>query len=74
MQSAIIRKTRYLPRSSGARGEPSGDSEGSGRAPGAGEPATCPTAAAVGNAVFDATGVRLRRTPFRSDRVKAAFT
>jgi nicotinate dehydrogenase subunit B len=41
---------------------------------GAGEPATCPTAAAVGNAVFDATGVRLRRTPFRPDRVKAAFS
>ena len=41
---------------------------------GAGEPATCPTAAAVGNAVFDATGVRLRQTPFRSDRVKAAFS
>ena len=41
---------------------------------GAGEPATCPTAAAVGNAVFDATGVRLRQTPFRPDRVKAAFS
>jgi nicotinate dehydrogenase subunit B len=41
---------------------------------GAGEPATCPTAAAVGNAVFDATGTRLRQTPFRPDRVKAAFS
>ncbi|HJU18998.1 MAG TPA: molybdopterin cofactor-binding domain-containing protein [Stellaceae bacterium] len=41
---------------------------------GAGEPATCPTAAAVGNAVFDATGSRLRQTPFRPDRVKAAFS
>jgi nicotinate dehydrogenase subunit B len=41
---------------------------------GAGEPATCPTAAAVSNAVFDATGVRLRQTPFRPDRVKAAFS
>jgi nicotinate dehydrogenase subunit B len=41
---------------------------------GAGEPATCPTAAAVGNAVFDATGIRLRETPFRPDRVKAAFS
>jgi nicotinate dehydrogenase subunit B len=41
---------------------------------GAGEPATCPTAAAVSNAVFDATGVRLRQTPFRPDRVKAALS
>jgi CO/xanthine dehydrogenase Mo-binding subunit len=29
--------------------------------------------AAVGNAVFDATGVRLRAVPFRPDRVKAAL-
>ncbi|HKJ95278.1 MAG TPA: molybdopterin cofactor-binding domain-containing protein, partial [Gammaproteobacteria bacterium] len=41
---------------------------------GGGEPSTCPTAAAVSNAVFDATGVRLRQTPFRPDRVKAALT
>jgi CO/xanthine dehydrogenase Mo-binding subunit len=27
----------------------------------------------VGNAVFDATGVRLRQTPFRPERVKAAL-
>ncbi|MGH7073494.1 MAG: molybdopterin cofactor-binding domain-containing protein [Stellaceae bacterium] len=40
---------------------------------GAGEPSTCPTAAAISNAVFDATGVRLRETPFRPDRVKAAM-
>ncbi|HTU54400.1 MAG TPA: molybdopterin cofactor-binding domain-containing protein [Acetobacteraceae bacterium] len=41
---------------------------------GAGEPSTCPTAAVVSNAVFDATGVRLRQTPFRPDRVKAALS
>jgi CO/xanthine dehydrogenase Mo-binding subunit len=29
--------------------------------------------AAIGNAVFDATGVRLRRVPFTSERVKAAL-
>lgn len=41
---------------------------------GAGEPATCPTAAAISNAVFDAAGVRLRQTPFRPERVKATMT
>jgi nicotinate dehydrogenase subunit B len=40
---------------------------------GAGEPATCPTAAAISNAVFDATGVRLRQVPFRPDRFKSAL-
>lgn len=41
---------------------------------GGGEPSTCPTAAVVSNAVFDAVGVRLRRTPFRPERVKAAMS
>ncbi|MCW8306461.1 molybdopterin-dependent oxidoreductase [Acidiphilium sp. PA] len=41
---------------------------------GGGEPSTCPTAAVISNAVFDATGVRLREIPFRSDRVKALLT
>jgi CO/xanthine dehydrogenase Mo-binding subunit len=40
---------------------------------GVGEPATVPTAAAVGNAIFDATGVRLRRVPFTPARVLAAL-
>ena len=40
---------------------------------GVGEAATAPVAAAVGNAVFDATGVRLRRAPFTAARVKAAL-
>ena len=41
---------------------------------GVGEPATTLAAAAISNAVFDATGVRLRRAPFTPDRVKAALT
>jgi len=40
---------------------------------GAGEPSTCPTAAVIGNAVFDAIGVRLRQTPFRPERVHTAM-
>ncbi len=40
---------------------------------GAGEAATAPVAAAVANAVFDATGVRLRTVPFTAERVKAAL-
>ena len=39
---------------------------------GAGEAASAPVAAALGNAVFDATGVRLRRVPFTAERVRAA--
>jgi len=38
---------------------------------GAGEPACKPLIAAVANAIFDATGVRLRRVPFRDERVLA---
>jgi CO/xanthine dehydrogenase Mo-binding subunit len=40
---------------------------------GAGEAAHKPMIAAVANAVFDATGVRLRRVPFRAERVLAAL-
>jgi CO/xanthine dehydrogenase Mo-binding subunit len=38
---------------------------------GAGEAASSPVAAALANAVFDATGVRLRSVPFTSGKVKA---
>jgi CO/xanthine dehydrogenase Mo-binding subunit len=31
-------------------------------------------AAAIANAIFDATGVRLRRVPFTPGNVKAAFS
>ncbi len=40
----------------------------------AGEPSSRPMAAAIANAVFDATGVRLRRVPFTPDRVRAALS
>lgn len=40
---------------------------------GAGEPSSRPTAAAINNAIFDATGVRIRRVPFTPARVKAAL-
>jgi len=40
---------------------------------GAGEAAMKPTIAAVANAIFDATGVRMRRVPFRKERVLAAL-
>jgi CO/xanthine dehydrogenase Mo-binding subunit len=41
---------------------------------GAGEPSSRPTAAAINNAIFDATGVRIRRAPFTAERIKAALT
>ena len=43
------------------------------RSTGGGEPSTCPTAAVISNAVYDAVGVRLRQRPFRPARVKAAM-
>jgi nicotinate dehydrogenase subunit B len=39
---------------------------------GAGESAIRPVAAAIGNAIFDATGIRLRRAPFTPERIKPA--
>jgi nicotinate dehydrogenase subunit B len=41
---------------------------------GAGEPSIRPMAAAIANAIFDATGVRLRRVPFSPDRVKQSLS
>jgi nicotinate dehydrogenase subunit B len=41
---------------------------------GAGEASTRPVAAAIANAIFDATGVRVRRAPFTPERVKSALT
>jgi CO/xanthine dehydrogenase Mo-binding subunit len=40
---------------------------------GAGETSVTVMAAAIGNAVFDATGARLREVPFTPDRVRAAL-
>jgi nicotinate dehydrogenase subunit B len=40
---------------------------------GAGEASLKPTMAAIANAIYDATGVRIRRVPFRDDRVLAAL-
>jgi len=40
---------------------------------GAGEPSIRPVAAAIANAIFDATGVRMRRVPFSPDRVRQAM-
>ena len=40
---------------------------------GAGEAATAPVAASLANAIFDATGVRLRSVPFTVARLKAAL-
>ena len=41
---------------------------------GAGEPSIRPVAAAIANAIFDATGVRIRRVPFSPNRVKQALS
>ena len=41
---------------------------------GAGEPSIRPVAAAIANAIFDATDVRIRRVPFSPDRVKQALS
>jgi nicotinate dehydrogenase subunit B len=40
---------------------------------GAGEPSHVTTAAAVANAIFDATGARVRQIPFTPDRIKMAL-
>ena len=44
-----------------------------GPAMGAGETAVTVVAAALGNAVFNATGARIRQVPFTPERVKAAL-
>jgi nicotinate dehydrogenase subunit B len=40
---------------------------------GAGEGSTRPTAGALANAIFDATGIRLRQAPFTPERLKAGM-
>jgi nicotinate dehydrogenase subunit B len=43
-------------------------------ATGAGETSITIVAAAIGNAIFDATGARIRQSPFTPERVKAALS
>ena len=43
-------------------------------ATGAGETAITVVAGAIGNAIFDATGARIRQVPFTAERIKAAIT
>ena len=40
---------------------------------GAGEPSTRTVPAAIANAIFDATGLRMRRVPITPERMKAAL-
>ena len=40
---------------------------------GAGESASVPSAAAIANAIYDATGVRFREVPFTPERIKAGL-
>jgi nicotinate dehydrogenase subunit B len=40
---------------------------------GAGESASVPSAAAIANAIYDATGVRFREVPFTPDRIRAGL-
>ena len=42
-------------------------------ASGAGEPSTRTVPAAIANAIYDATGVRIRRVPITPERIKAAL-
>jgi nicotinate dehydrogenase subunit B len=42
-------------------------------ATGAGETAITIVPAVIGNAIFDATGIRLRKVPLTAERVKAAL-
>jgi CO/xanthine dehydrogenase Mo-binding subunit len=46
---------------------------GGSRSTGAGEPAVVPMAAAIANAFFDATGVRIREAPMTPGRVRAVL-
>ncbi len=41
---------------------------------GAGESASVPSAAAIANAIFDATGVRFRAVPFTPERIRAGLS
>jgi CO/xanthine dehydrogenase Mo-binding subunit len=40
---------------------------------GVGEPSSAIVSACISNAVFDATGVRMRSVPFKPEKVRAGF-
>jgi carbon-monoxide dehydrogenase large subunit len=47
--------------------------EGPYGAKGLAEPATAPTAAAIGNAIFNATGIRIREVPLSAEKIQMAL-
>lgn len=47
--------------------------EGPYGAKGLAEPAAAPTAAAIGNAIFDATGIRIREVPLTAEKIQMAL-
>lgn len=47
--------------------------EGPYGAKGLAEPATAPTAAAIANAIFDATGIRIREVPLTAEKIQGAL-
>lgn len=47
--------------------------EGPYGAKGLAEPATAPTAAAIANAIFDATGIRIREVPLTAEKIQVAL-
>jgi len=49
------------------------DPEGPFGAKGVGEPGMCPTPPAIGNAIFDAVGVRIRTLPITPEKILAAL-
>ena len=46
---------------------------GGSRSTGSGEPAWCRSGAAIANAFFDATGVRIRKAPMTAGSVRAVL-
>ena len=49
------------------------DGDGPYGARGVGEPGTAPVPAAIGNAIYDATGIQVRSLPLRAEKVHRAL-